>query len=124
MKRGKKARRPRQRTARTLDALPGLVAFYDDSLKYSMVDGFACVMRGRPHHIGALGTIETKVRGIADRPVVLDARKVLGDPERVVHQDGRERCVLTVALSNGRTIRIGLDAPRERVEDALRKARG
>jgi hypothetical protein len=89
-----------------------------------MVEGFACVMRGRPHHIGAFGTIETKVRGIADRPVVLDARRVTGAPERVVRQDGRERCVLTVALSNGRTIRIGLDAPRERVEDALRKARG
>jgi hypothetical protein len=124
MKRGKKTRRPRQRTARTLDALPGLVAFYDDSLKYSMVDGFACVMRGRPYHIGAFGTIETKVRGIADRPVVLDTRKMLGDPERVVRQDGRERCVLTVAPSNGPTIRIGLDAPRECVEDVLRKARG
>ncbi len=124
MKPRKKSRRPQQRTARAIDALPGLIAFYADSLEHSMVEGFACVMRGRPHHIGAFGTIETKVRGIADRPVVLDARRVTGAPERVVRQDGRERCVLTVALSNGRTIRIGLDAPRERVEDALRKARG
>jgi hypothetical protein len=120
----KKSRRPQQRTARTIDALPGLIAFYADSLEHSMVEGFACVIRGRPHHIGAFGTIETKVRGISDRPVVLDARRVTGAPERLVCQDGCERCVLTVALSNGRTIRIGLDAPRERVEDALRKARG
>ncbi len=124
MKPGKKARRPRQRTARTLDALPGLIAFYADALEHSMVEGFVCVMPGRPRHVGAFGTIETKVRGIADRPLVLDARRVLGAPERVVRVDGRERCVVTLGLSNGRTIRIGLDAPRERVEDVLRKARG
>jgi hypothetical protein len=42
----------------------------------------------------------------------------------VVREDGRERCVVTLARSNGRTIRIGLDAPREAVEEAIRKARG
>ena len=125
MKRRKKAGRPRQRTARaTLDSLPGKAALYADALSYSMFEGFVCVMRGWPHHIGAFGTIETKVRGIADRPVVLDARKVLGAPERVVCQDGRERCEVTIALANKRTIRIGLDAPRETVEEAIRKARG
>ena len=125
MKRRKKAGRPRQRTARaTLDSLPGTDPFYADALSYSMVDGIATVVRGYPHHACAFGTIETKVRGIADRPVVLDARKVLGAPERVVREDGRERCVVTLALANGRTIRLGLDAPREAVEEAIRKARG
>ena len=125
MKRRKKAGRPRQRTVRTmLDSLPGTDPFYADALSYSMVDGIATVVRGYPHHACAFGTIETKVRGIADRPVVLDARKVLGAPERVVREDGRERCVVTLARSNGRTIRIGLDAPRETVEEAIRKARG
>lgn len=125
MKRRKKAGRPRQRTARTmLDSLPGMIAFYADALSHSMVEGFVCVMRGRPHHIGAFGTIETKVRGIADRPVVFAIRAVLGAPERVVREDGRERCVVTLALANGRTIRLGLDAPREAVEEAIRKARG
>jgi hypothetical protein len=107
-----------------LDSLPGKAAFYADALSHSMVEGFVCVMRGWPHHIGALGTIETKVRGIADRPVVLDARKVLGAPERRVREGGRERCEVTIALANKRTIRIGLDAPRETVEEAIRKARG
>ena len=81
-------------------------------------------VRGQPGHVCAFGTIETKVRGIADRPVVFAIRAVLGAPERVVREDGRERCVVTLALANGRTIRIGLDAPREAVEEAIRKARG
>jgi hypothetical protein len=123
MKRGKKARRPRQRTARTLDALPGRAAFYADVHEHSMIEGYAEAMRAYPHHVRAFGTIGTNA-GKPDRGLVFDARRVLGAPERVVRQDGRERCVLTVALSNGRTIRIGFDAPRERVEDALRKARG
>ena len=125
MKRRKKAGRPRQRTARaTLDSLPGKAAFYADALSYSMFDGIATVVRGYPHHACAFGTIEGKVRGTPDRPVVFDARKVLGAPERRVREGGRERCEVTIALANKRTIRIGLDAPREAVEEAIRKARG
>ncbi len=125
MKRASKAGRPRQRTARTmLDSLPGMIAFYADSLEHSMLEGCATVARGRPGHVCAFGTIETKVRGIADRPVVFAVRAVLGAPERVVGHTGRERCVVTLALSNGRTIRLRLDAPREAVEEAIRKARG
>ena len=124
MDRRNKARRPRQRTAHTLDGIPGLLAFYADSFAHSMVEGYAAIVRGRPHHLGAFGTIKTKVRETADRPVVLDARKVIGAPERVVRDDGRERCVVTLALTNGRTIRIGLDAPSDRVAEVLRKARG
>lgn len=124
MDRRNKARRPRQRTAHTLDGIPGLFAFYADSFAHSMIEGYAAIVRGRPHHLGAFGTIETKVRETADRPVVLDARKVIGAPERVVRDDGRERCVVTLALTNGRTIRIGLDAPSDRVAEVLRKARG
>ncbi len=119
-----KASRSRQRAARkNFESLPGMTAFYADSLAHSMLEGSISVIRGRTHRIGAFGTIETKVRGIADRPVVLDARQVLGTPERVVRKDGRERCVVMLALPNGRTIRLRLDAPREAVEEAIQKAR-
>jgi hypothetical protein len=101
-----------------------MVAFYADALSHSMVEGFAMPARGRPGHVYAFGTIETMARGTVDRPVVFAVRAMLGAPERVVCQDGRERCEVTLALSNGRTARIGLDAPRERVEDVLRRARG
>jgi hypothetical protein len=125
MNRRNKARRPRQRTAHTLDGIPGLLAFYADSFTHSMVDGFAQLVRGRPHHIGAFGTIETRVRRCADRPVVLDARAVVGAPESVT-RDGIDlgRCVVTLALMNGRVIRVGLDAPSDRVAELLRKAKG
>jgi hypothetical protein len=117
--------RPRQRTARPmLESLPGITAFYADGLEHSMLEGDAFVARGRPHHLCAFGTIETIVHGRADRPVVFDSRRVLGAPERVVRDGHPERCVVTLALSNERTVRIGLDAPRERVEEVLRKARG
>ena len=125
MKRGSKARRPARRTARTmLESLPGMTAFYADSLAHSMVEGFAQAMRGRPFHVGAFGTIETMVRTPHDRPVVFDARRVIGAPERVLREDGRERCVVTLGLSRGRTARIGLDVPRELLEGVLRKAVG
>jgi hypothetical protein len=105
-----------------LDSLPGMIAFYADSLAHSMLEGYASEVRGRPHFIGAFGTIETKIRGTPDRPVLLDARTIIGAPERIV-RDGRERCEVTLALSDGRTLRIGLDAPRSQVEELLRKAR-
>jgi hypothetical protein len=125
MKRTNGKGRPRQRTARpTLESLPGMIAFYADSLEHSMLEGFAYVARGRPHHVCAFGTIETMVHGRADRPVVFDSRQVLGASERVVRDGHPERCELTLALRNGGTVRIGLDAPRERVEEVLRKARG
>jgi len=120
-----RARRPAQWTARLLcESLPGMVAFYADSLVHSMLEGYAAVLRGRPHHVGAFGTIETMVRTLHDRPVVLDARTVIGAPERIVGHNGRERSEVTVALGDGRTVRIGFDVPRDRFEDALRKARG
>ena len=118
-----KARRPRERTARTMrESLPGMVAFYADSLVHSMLEGYAAVLRGRPHHVGAFGTIESMARH--DRPVVFDARRVIGAPERVVCEDGRERSVVTIGLPGGRTARIGLDVPRELLEGVLRKAVG
>lgn len=117
------ARRPRERTARRTDGLPGLVAFYAPSLGYSMIAGYAQRARGRPFHIVAFGTIETLARR-EDLPVVLDARAIVGAPERIVRQDGRERCALTVRLRCGRTERVGLDAPRSQVEETLRKVLG
>jgi hypothetical protein len=107
-----------------LESLPGIAAFYANSLAHSMVEGFAATMRGRPFHAGAFGTIETMARTTHDRPVVFDARRMIGAPERVVREDGRERSVVTLRLPGGRTARIKLDVPREQLEGVLRKAVG
>lgn len=118
-----KASRSRQRAARkTFESLPGITAFYADSLAHSMIEGSMSVIRGRPHHVGAFGTIETMVRTLHDRPVVFDVRRVIGAPERILRHDGRERCEVTLRCAGDRIIRVGLDALRDSVEDALRKA--
>jgi hypothetical protein len=118
-----KASRSRQRAARkTFESLPGMTAFYADSLAHSMIEGSMSLIRGRPHHVGAFGTIETMVRTPHDRPVVLDARRVIGAPERILRHDGRERCEVTLRCAGGRVVRVGLDALRDSVEGALRKA--
>jgi hypothetical protein len=118
-----KASRSRQRAARkSFESLTGMTAFYADSLAHSMVEGSMSVIRGRPHHVGAFGTIETMVRTPHDRPVVFDVRRVLGAPARVLRHDGRERCEVTLRCAGGRVVRVGLDALRDSVEDALRKA--
>lgn len=115
-----KASRSRQRAARkTFESLPGMTAFYADSLAHSMIDGSMSLIRGRPQHVGAFGTIETMVRTPHDRPVVFDARRVIGAPERILRHDGRERCEVTLRCAGGR---VGLDALRDSVEGALRKA--
>jgi hypothetical protein len=122
MRPGKKARRPRQRTARTLDALPGRAAFYADVHEHSMIEGYVEAMRAYPHHVRAFGTIGTNA-GRPDRGLVFDARRVLGAPERVVRQDGRERCEVALRVVRALTARIGLDAPRDQAERAIGKAR-
>jgi hypothetical protein len=124
MRQKSKASRPRQRTARTVDALPGVVAFYDDSLSESMIEGVAQPMSTRPHFIGAFGTIETMVRGAADRPVVLDARKTIDAPRVIRRCDGRERCKVSVSSACGGVIRVGIDALAPQVADVIRKAKG
>jgi hypothetical protein len=118
-----KASRSRQRAARkTFESLPGMTAFYADSLAQSMIEGSVSVIRGRPHHVGAFGTTETMARTPHDRPVVFDARRVIGAPERILRHDGRERCTVTLRCAGGHVVRVGLDALRDSVEDALRKA--
>ena len=118
-----KASRSRQRAARkTVESQPGKTAFYADSLAHSMIEGSMSVIRGRPHHVGAFGTIETMVRTPHDRPVVFDARRVIGAPERILRHDGRERCTVTLRCAGGRVVRVGLDALRDSVEGALWKA--
>ena len=118
-----KASRSRQRAARkTFESLPGMTAFYADSLAHSMIEGSMSLIRGRPHHVGAFGTIETMVGTPHDRPVVFDARRVIGAPERILRHDGRERCEVTIRCAGGRVVRVGLDALRDSVENALRKA--
>ena len=117
-----KASRSRQRAARkTFESLPGMTAFYADSLAHSMIEGSMSLIRGRPHHVGAFGTIETMVRTPHDRPVVFDARRVIGAPECILRHDGRERCVVTLRCAGG-IVRVGLDALRDSVKDALRNA--
>ena len=98
-----------------------MTAFYADSLAPFIIDGSISVIRGRLHHIGGFGTTETMARTRHDRPVVLDARRVVGTPERILRHDGRERCEVTLQYVGGRIVRVGLDALRDLVEDALRK---
>jgi hypothetical protein len=118
-----KASRSRQRAARkTFESLTGMTAFYADSLAHSIIEGSMSVIRGRPHHVGAFGTIATMVRTPHDRPVVLDARRVIGAPERILRNDGRERCEVTLRCAGGRVVRVGPDALRDSVKGALRKA--
>jgi hypothetical protein len=124
MTRRNRAGRPRQRTTHAmLDSLPGMTAFYADSVAHSMIEGSISVIRGRPHHVGAFGTIETMAHTPHDRPVVLNARKVIGAPKRILRHDGRERCEVTLQCAGDRLVRVGLDALCDSVEDALRKAR-
>jgi hypothetical protein len=119
------ASRSRQRAARkTFESLPGITAFYADSLARSMIEGSMSVIRGRPHNFGAFGTIETMVRTPQHRPAVFDAQRVISAPERVVREDGCERCVVTPRLPGGSTARVGLDVTRELLEALLRKAVG
>ncbi len=69
-----KAGRSRQRAARkNFESLAGMDAFYADCLAHSTVEGSISVIRGRPHNVGAIGTIETMVRTPHDRPVVGNA---------------------------------------------------
>jgi hypothetical protein len=56
-----------------------MTAVYADSLAHSMIEGSISVIRGRPHHVGAFGTIETMVRTPHDRRVVLDALRDSGE---------------------------------------------
>jgi hypothetical protein len=70
----------------------------------------------------AFGTIHAKAQSQADRPVVIDVRAIVGKPRRKAPYSGHgwERCELTLALSNGRTVCVGLDATLESVEAAIR----
>ena len=98
------------------------IASYEDAYDHLCIEGHAQPAPNRPHCIMAFGTIGNKVQSAADRPVVVDVRAIVGKPERKVRHDGHgwERCELTLALSDGRTIRIGLDATLESVEAAIR----
>jgi hypothetical protein len=119
-----KASRSRQRAARkNFESLAGMDAFYADCLAHSVIEESISVIRGRPHHVGAFGTIETMVRTPHDRPVLVDAHKGIGAPERILRHDGRERCEVTLRCAVGRIARVGLDALCDTVEVALRKAR-
>jgi hypothetical protein len=98
------------------------IAHYEDAQDHVCVEGHAQPAPNRPHCIMAFGTIHAKAQSQADRPVVIDVRAIVGKPRRVAPYSGkgRERCALTLALPNGRTIRVGLDATLESVEAAIR----
>jgi excisionase family DNA binding protein len=98
------------------------IAHYEDAQDHVCIEGYAQPAPNSPHCIMAFGTIGNQVQSAADRPVVVDVRAIVGKPRRVAPYSGKgwERCELTLALSDGRTIRIGLDATLESVEAAIR----
>ena len=98
------------------------IAYYEDAQDHVCVEGHAQPALNRPYCIMSFGAIGNQVQSAADRPVVIDVRKIVGKPRRVAPYSGkgRERCELTLALSNGRTVCVGLDATLESVEAAIR----
>ena len=98
------------------------IAHYEDAQDHVCVEGHAQPAPNRPHCIMAFGTIHAKAQSQADRPVVVDVRAIVGKPRRKAPYSGHgwERCELTLALSGGRTICVGLDATLESVEAAIR----
>ena len=98
------------------------IAHYEDAQDHVCVEGHAQPAPNRPHCIMAFGTIHAKAQSQADRPVVIDVRAIVGKPRRKAPYSGHgwERCELTLALSNGRTVCVGLDATLESVEAAIR----
>jgi hypothetical protein len=98
------------------------IAHYEDAQDHVCVEGHAQPAPNRPHCIMAFGTIGNQVQSAADRPVVIDVRAIVGKPRRVAPYSGKgwERCELTLALSNGRTVCVGLDATLESVEAVIR----
>jgi hypothetical protein len=98
------------------------IAHYDDAKDHVCTEGHAQPAHNRPHCIMSFGSIGNQVPSVAERPVVMDVRAIVGKPTRKVPYSGkgRERCELTLALPNGRTIRVGLDATLESVEAAIR----
>jgi hypothetical protein len=98
------------------------IAHYEDAQDHVCVEGHAQPAPNRPHCIMAFGTIHAKAQSQAERPVVIDVRAIVGKPRRKAPYSGHgwERCELTLALSNGRTVCVGLDATLESVEAAIR----
>jgi hypothetical protein len=98
------------------------IAHYEDAQDHVCIEGHAQPAPNRPHCIMAFGTIHAKAQSQADRPVVIDVRAIVGKPRRKAPYSGHgwERCELTLALSGGRTICVGLDATLESVEGAIR----
>ena len=98
------------------------IARYDDAKDHVCTEGHAQPEPNSPHCIMSFGSIGNQVPSVTERPVVMDVRAIVGKPRRVAPYSGkgRERCALTLALPNGRTIRVGLDATRESVEAAIR----
>lgn len=98
------------------------IAYYDDAKDHVCTEGHAQPAHNRPHCIMSFGSIGNQVPSVAERPVVMDVRAIVGKLRRKVPYSGkgRERCELTLALPNGRTICVGLDATLESVEAAIR----
>ena len=98
------------------------IARYDDAKDHVCTEGHAQPEPNSPHCIMSFGSIGNQVQSQADRPVVVDVRAIVGKPRRKAPYSGHgwERCELTLALSNGRTVCVGLDATLESVEAAIR----
>ena len=123
MSRAKKASRPRERTARAINAAaPG--AWYAPRFEMSRIVGVGTVVPvpGKPGFVVAIGRIHGGDE-LTDRPIefhvrsVLDARRVVRDPDRA------ESTELLLRGPRCRSVRIGLRASLGTVLRALRVAR-
>lgn len=77
-----KASRSRQRAARkTFESLPGMAAFYADSLAHSMIDGSMLDVRCHLPSDGADGTTETMARELCTRQISRRKRIKLNGPK-------------------------------------------
>jgi hypothetical protein len=123
MSRAKKASRPRERTARAIDAAaPG--AWYAPRFEESRIVGVGAVVPvpGKPGFVVAIGAIDGGDE-FADRPIEFHVRSVL-DARRVVrHADRAESTEVLLLGPRCRSVRIGLRASLGTVLRALRVAR-
>lgn len=123
MKPGKKARRPVERTARTIGE--GLsLAWYAPRFKDSKLfrPGEAIAVPGRPGTVAAIGAICTDDTELFDAPIEFDARAVLSADRVIRKPDRAESTELVLAAPRRDPVRIGIRAPLGAVLHAIRRA--
>ena len=119
----KKADRSHQQTARMLKQFRkpfDAPAFEHSQLMFA---GFAASLPGLPGYLVARGRMETKCTHLGDRPIVFDARTVIGTQRLIRDVHRLERCLVTLRNRSGKTVCIDFNASREAIEAAILKAR-